>query len=132
MIPEMEDALNPRIVGATEGMTLQVMAQIRDVMSQMNRDIRGMKESTDDVRDRVIRLEERNRRLDDVELSCKVLDGKVDMLLADKERREGVGSALGWLLKWGPTLFGLFTVLFLIMRATGTLHIPVAAELQKD
>lgn len=120
----LDDARSPRSAGSTEGMTLEVLAQIRDTLSSMSRDIRSNNEATGEVRDRVIRLEERDRRLTDAEANIKVLDTKVAALMKDKDRRDGATGAFHWILKWGPTLFGLFTVTFLAARALGVLHMP--------
>jgi hypothetical protein len=82
---QIEDALNPRMAGSTEGMTLQVLAQIRDSLTALTRDVRSANEATSDVRERVIRLEENNRRLDDVESDVKAIDVKVAILMRDKD-----------------------------------------------
>lgn len=98
----LEDALNPRMAGSTEGMTLQVLAQIRDSLSAQNRDVRNVVESISDVRERVIRLEENSRRLDDLEADQKKTDAKVGVLMADKDRRDGARSAFGMIKEWSP------------------------------
>ena len=106
---DIEDALNPRIVGTTEGMTLQVLAQIRDSLSAMSRKIDANNEATTDVRERVIRLEERDKRLEAVEASVVTLDARVDVLLKDKDRRDGAVGMLGTIKSWAPFLAMLFS-----------------------
>lgn len=129
----LEDALGARVAGSTEGMTLQVLAQIRDSLSAMNRDItaihRDMKESneaTADVRERVIRLEERDRRLDDLEGAQAEHAEKIAALMKDKDRRDGAGSFLGGMFKYGPAIFSLLTVLYLFGRSLGVVPAPPA------
>jgi hypothetical protein len=46
-------------------------ATIRDSLTTQNRDVRALTEATSDVCERVIRLEENNRRLDEVEADLK-------------------------------------------------------------
>jgi hypothetical protein len=130
---DIEDALHPRIAGSTEGMTLQVLAQIRDGQTAIMRDVRSTSESVVDVRERVIRLEENNRRLDDVETKQKITDAKVDVLLKDKDRRDGALGMLGTIKSWAPFLAMLFSaacVLWLYGRSAGIVPAPPAATSQ--
>lgn len=130
----LEDALGARVAGSTEGMTLQVLAQIRDSLSAMNRDItaihRDMKESneaTADVRERVIRLEERDRRLDDLEGTQAEHAEKIAVLMKDKDRRDGAVGMLGAIKSWAPFLAMLFSaacVLWLYGRSLGVVPSP--------
>jgi hypothetical protein len=120
----LEDALSPRIAGSTEGMTLQVLAQIRDSLTAMSRDIRSNNEATADVRERVIRLEERDKRLDQIESTVGVLDARVDVLLKDKDRRDGALGMLGVLRVWGPLIFSAIAALWLVGRSIGITPAP--------
>lgn len=122
----LEDALNPRMAGTTEGMTLQVLAQIRDSIAAQNRDVRALTEGVSDVRERVIRLEENNRRLDDVESRVNVLDARVDVLMKDKDRRDGALGMLGVLRVWGPLLFSAIAAMWLLGRSFGVTPVPPA------
>lgn len=134
----MEDALNPRLAGSTEGMTLQVLAQIRDSLSAHSRDFRSVTEGIADVRDRVIRLEERDKRLTDVEADVKSMDLKVDALLKDKDRRDGATSFISRVPAWLSFLIALgsvFSALYLAGRAAGIVPAPparVEATIQPD
>lgn len=128
---DLQDALHTRIAGSTEGMTLQVLAQIRDSLSAQNRDMkafssdmRAVVESVSDVRERVIRLEERDRRLADVESDLKVLDAKVAALMKDKDQRDGAVGMLGLLRIWGPVLFSALAALWLFGRSAGIVPAP--------
>jgi hypothetical protein len=126
----MEDALNPRMAGSTEGMTLQVLAQIRDSLSALSRDVRSAREDTAEVRDRVIRLEERDKRLTDVEANVKALDARVDVLLKEKDRRDGAVSFISKVPAWLSFLIALgsvFSALYLAGRAAGIVPAPPAA-----
>jgi len=121
---DIEDALNPRMAGSTEGMTLQVLAQIRDSMTAQNRDVRSTKEAIVDVRERVIRLEESNRRLEAVEHATKEHDAKIDALLKDKDRRDGALGMLGVLRVWGPVVFSALAAFWLFGRSLGITPAP--------
>ncbi|WP_375272035.1 hypothetical protein [Sphingomonas sp.] len=126
-VTAIDDALHPRMAGSTEGMTLQVLAQIRDSLSAMSRDVRSANEATADVRERVIRLEERDKRLTQVEASVAVLDTRVDVLLKDKDRRDGAVGMLGVLRVWGPVVFSALAALWLFGRSLGITPAPPAA-----
>lgn len=134
----MEDALNPRLAGSTEGMTLQVLAQIRDSLTAVSRDVRSNNEATADVRERVIRLEERDKRLEQVEASVLVHDARIDVLLKDKDRRDGALGMLGILRVWGPVVFSALAAFWLFGRSLGITPAPpvpaarVEATIQHD
>lgn len=123
----IEDALNPRMAGSTEGMTLQVLAQIRDSLSAQNRDVRNVVESISDVRERVIRLEESNRRLEAVEATILLHDTRIDVLFKDKDRRDGALGMLGVLRVWGPLVFSALCAFWLYGRSLGITPAPPVA-----
>lgn len=127
---------------------LQLIAQLADsvqkcasAVQDMRRDQAQAREvdrlGMQEIRERLIRIEE-NRVGEDlkalaitvkteiarVDLAAKTDSARIDALETDRDRRDGATGLLNWLLKYGPALFGLFTVLFLIGRALGVLHIP--------
>jgi hypothetical protein len=123
----IEDALNPRLAGSTEGMTLQVLAQIRDSLTALTRDVRSANEATSDVRERVIRLEENNRRLDDVEADLKAVDVKVGILMRDKDNRDGANRFLSKVPNWLSFVVALgsvFSAIYLLGRQVGFVPAP--------
>ena len=131
----MEDTLSPRISGSTEGMTLQVLAQIRDSLSAMSRDIRANNEATSDVRERVIRLEERDRRMDDLEARMHATEVDVSALMTDKDRRDGAHSLIGRVPNWLSFLMALSSIfggLYLFGRASGVVPAPPAQSVIAD
>lgn len=137
----LEDALSPRMAGSTEGMTLQVLAQIRDGQTSIIRDVRSTNESIVDVRERVIRLEENNRRLDDVEADQRRTDAKVTILMDDKNRRDGAKSAFGMMKDWSPFIAAVMATLaaaWLYGRSLNIVPAPpvaparVEATIQRD
>lgn len=76
---------------------LQVLQQIRDSLSSLNSDMR-------ETRERVIRLEERDCRVSSLESLVTTLDARVDVLLKDKDRRDGAMSFGQILLKHLPSI----------------------------
>jgi hypothetical protein len=112
------------MAGSTEGMTLQVLAQIRDSLTAMTRDIRANNEATADVRERVIRLEESNRRLEAVEAASKDHNARLDVLEQEKQRRDGALGLMGALRVWGPVVFSALAALWLFGRSLGITPAP--------
>lgn len=76
---------------------LQVLAQIRDSLTSLNTDVR-------EVREKVIRLEERDQRVSSLEQTIAKLDTRVDVLLKDKDRRDGAVSMGQAVVKHLPSL----------------------------
>jgi hypothetical protein len=123
----LEDALSPRMAGSTEGMTLQVLAQIRDSLTALTRDVRSANEATSDVRERVIRLEERDKRLDDLEADMKAADLKIGILMRDKDNRDGANKFLSKVPNWLSFLVALgsvFSAVYLLGRQVGFVPAP--------
>lgn len=76
---------------------LQVLTQIRDSLSSLSSDMR-------ETRERVIRLEERDCRVSVLENLVATLDNRVDLLLKDKDQRDGAMSFGQTLLKHLPSI----------------------------
>lgn len=90
----MSEPINSAERGLLE---LQVLSQIRDSLTTLNSDMR-------EVREKVIRLEERDNRVSTLESLVATLDARVDVLLKDKDRRDGAVSFGQTLLKHLPSL----------------------------
>ncbi len=76
---------------------LQVLAQIRDSLATLNTDVR-------EVREKVIRLEERDQRVSSLEQTIAKLVTCVDVLRKDKDRRDGAVSLGQAVVKHLPSL----------------------------
>lgn len=123
----IEDSLHPRMAGSTEGMTLQVLAQIRDSLTAQSRDVRTLTEGVTDVRERVIRLEENNRRLGEVETKLRMVEDRVDILWTDKDRRDGAKGAYSLIKEWSPFVAAVMATLaaaWLYGRSIGVTPAP--------
>ncbi len=132
---ELNDALHPRLAGTTEGMTLQVLAQIRDSLAAQTRDVRALTEGVTDVRERVIRLEENNRRLNEGEVRVDKLEARVGVLLTDKDRRDGAVGMLATIKAWAPFLAMLFSAAcaaWLYGRSLGIKPAPPVAPVRLE
>lgn len=130
---DLQDALSPRMAGSTEGMTLQVLAQIRDSLTAQSRDVRAVVESVSDVRERVIRLEERDKRLEHVETTLDEIESKIAVLMKDKDRRDGAFGMLGTIKSWAPFLAMIFSaacMVWLYGRSAGIVPAPPVAPVR--
>ena len=95
-----QEAQGSRVAGNDNDkslLELQVLQQIRDSLSSLNSDMR-------ETRERVIRLEERDNRVSSLESLVATLDARVDVLLKDKDRRDGAMSFGQILLKHLPSI----------------------------
>lgn len=76
------------------------------------------------------------------ETKVDALDMKVDALFRDKDRRDGALGILGGLRVWGPAIFSLLTLLYLMGRSMGIVpsppttvtkvETPIAVEPRRD
>jgi hypothetical protein len=65
-----------------------------------------------------------------VEERLDIVINRIDLLEQDKDRRDGAGSFLGGMFKYGPAIFSLLTLLYLFGRSLGIVPAPpVAATL---
>lgn len=100
-MPALPQAVKGRRVASNDNdkkmLELQVLQQIRDSLSSLNSDMR-------ETRERVIRLEERDCRVSSLENLVVTLDARVDVLLKDKDRRDGAMSFGQTLLKHLPSI----------------------------
>lgn len=95
---------------------LQVLAQIRDSLTTLNTDVR-------EVREKVIRLEERDQRVSSLEQTIAKLDTRVDVLLKDKDRRDGAVSMGQAVVKHMPSVsFGAIITALAAWLTKGVLH----------
>lgn len=49
---------------------------------------------------------------------------RIDALEQDKDRRDGAGSFVGGMFKYGPTIFSLLTLMYLFGRSLGIVPAP--------
>ena len=95
---EIDDALHAQVNGA-DGMAVQILAQIRDSLSAINRKQDTISRDVSSASERIARLEERNERVSRIEETVRAMGIEVNALAADKDRRDGASGFAGLLLK---------------------------------
>ncbi len=85
---DIEDALH-LAPHTSEAMTVQILAQIRDSLTAINRKQDTISRDVGNASERIARLEERNERINRLEDTVRTIDTRVDVLLKDKDRRDG-------------------------------------------
>jgi hypothetical protein len=126
----MEDRLT-RHPGSADELQLQILGQIRDNLSAINRKQDTIDGKLDDVNIRVVRLEERDERLERAEKAIDKMSGKLDVLMRDKDERAGAGRVFVGIRGWTPIIIALVsafasiaTALYLSGRAAGVVPAP--------
>ncbi|MDB5707866.1 MAG: hypothetical protein JWN66_4982 [Sphingomonas bacterium] len=119
---DIDDALTVPAHGA-EAMTVQILAQIRDSLSAINRKQDTISKDVGEASVRIARLEERNERVNRIEAAVQSLDARVDVLLKDKDRRDGATGIVGVIMK-SPTLGWLVGAVITAWAVlTGKVHV---------
>lgn len=83
-------------------LTVQILTQIRDNLDLIRRKQDSFGVEQHELSIRLTKLEERNERLDRAEKAIENLDGRVDVLMRDKDRREGAIGLVEWIGKHWP------------------------------
>lgn len=112
----MEDRLT-RSPGSVDELQLQILGQIRDNLSTINRKQDAIDAKVTSVSERVVRLEERDERLERAEKSIEKMDGKLDALLRDKDQRDGAGRVFVGIRGWTPVIIAILSALASIVTA---------------
>jgi len=114
---DIDDALRIQTQGA-DGMTVQILAQIRDSLSAINRKQDNISKDVSSASERIARLEERNERVSRIESTMQAIESRIDILMMDKDRRDGASGfakellkspALGWLTGAAVTAWAVLT-----------------------
>lgn len=100
---------------------IECLRQIADNGKKTNAVLDGMQAEVRDVRERVIRIEE--RKLDHVLRELKgdhlKLCDRVDVLEQKEDQRAGAKGALDAMVKYGPVAIAIVTALFVVLVASG-------------
>jgi hypothetical protein len=83
-------------------LTNQVLIQIRDNLAQINRKQDEFGKEQIEQGTRIVRLEERNERLTRAETHIAELDAKIEVLTADKHKRDGAIGLASWFSQHYP------------------------------
>lgn len=134
---DIEDALRAPMPPNSEALTVQILGQIRDNLSAINRKQDKIGEDVSAINIRVIKLEEQDARLKRAETSIEKLDEKVDTLLRDKDNRDGARTVFVGIRGWTPVIIAILsaiasiaTALYLAGRQVGVIQ-PSAAVQQE-
>lgn len=97
-----------------------------EVIKQLAESVKVNAETLRGVQENLVRMIERLARIEERETHEAVagLTGRVAVLELDKARTEGGFRMLDLLKTWGPTLFSLFTLLYLLGRTVGVVPSP--------
>lgn len=104
----------------------EVIKGLAESVRQMATNMADLQKTQVDMLVRLARLEE-NKVADElvaIKATSAALSVRVDALESDKDRRDGAIGAFGALREWGPTVFSLFTAMYLVGRATGVIGSP--------
>lgn len=86
---------------------ITVLRQIGDNVATQTRTLEGLRDKLDDVRERVIRLEEQKvaKEVDTLNAKLALALNRIDVLEAQRDMAAGAASMWGWLSKNAPWLF---------------------------
>ena len=97
---------------------IEALRQITDNLRRLND---KMDKQSDDIRSidaRLIRIES-----DSVNAAVRKLEGEVEALKQDKNRRDGALGLVEWTVKNWPGLIGLVLMIVVVLQATGTIRL---------
>lgn len=101
----------------------EVVKQLAESVKVTSEILRGMGDTQTRMLERLARIEEQRTHE-----AVAAITARVNALESERDQRQGAAGVSDRFLKWwGPmtwTLGIVFTVLFLILRATGILHLP--------
>ena len=111
--------LMTRSASNADELHLQILTQIRDNLTVQGKNLAELGKTAVDMQGRLIRLEERDHRITQMEKQFEKLDARVDVLLKDKDRRDGAISAWTWLLKNWPSIIAMLVTIGAVLVVTG-------------
>ena len=140
----VDDALN-RAPQSTDELHLQILAQIRDnltlqgkLLTDQGKLLTDQGRTIGDMNGRLIRVEERDTRVAELQDSYRALDAKVDALLRDKDERAGAKQVFvgirGWIpviIAIGAAIASIFSAIYLSGQAAGIISPPPNRDLER-
>lgn len=104
---------------------IECLRQIADGNKKTGQVLEGMQVELRDVRERIIRIEAAEYKMEMLEVrqGCEQLESRVELLEKEKFRREGAVSAYGWFLKSWPTVIALLSLMIVVLVANGKIHL---------
>lgn len=104
----------------------EVIKNLAESVRQIAAGMADMQKSQVGILERLAKIES-NRINEDVarlDARLEVVWNKVDKLEQSEDRREGASRFSRAVITWWPVIGVAFTVLFLLFRATGIIHLP--------
>lgn len=91
---------------ALQHVEITVLRQIGDNVAAQTRTLEGLRDKVDDVRERVIRLEEQKvaKEVDSLKTALAAAMTRIDLLESQRDKAVGAASLWGWLAKHAPWL----------------------------
>jgi hypothetical protein len=83
-------------------LTVQILTQIRDNLDLIRKKQDSFSVEQHELSIRLTKLEERNERITRLESAFERVDGRVDVLMKDKDRRDGAVGLASWLSRHWP------------------------------
>lgn len=116
---------------SNEELHTQILAQIRDNMALQGKMLSDQSRMLNEMHGRLIRVEERDERIERLEKSAEKSDAKLDALLRDKDQRDGANNVFVGIRGWTPVIIAIiaaiasiFSAIYLAGRATGVVSEP--------
>jgi len=110
----------------------EVIKNLAESVRQIAAGMADMQKSQVGILERLAKIES-NRINEDVarlDARLEVVWNKVDKLEQSEDRREGASRFSRAVITWWPVIGVAFTVLFLLFRATGIIHLPQEPAVQ--
>ncbi len=102
-------------------LTVQILTQIRDSLDLIRRKQDTFGDELHGQSERIVRLEERNERFSRIETENARLAGQIEVLMADKNKREGAIGMIEWVSKHWPFTLLSAAIMGLVAYANGLL-----------
>lgn len=102
-------------------LTVQILTQIRDNLALIGKKQDTFGTELHAVSERVVRLEERNERFTRLEAAIERAEGRLDVLMAEKLKREGAIGVVEWVSKHWPFTILSAAILAMVAWANGKL-----------
>jgi len=115
--------------GGSEGdlrFQFEIIKQLAQSIQSLTETVRGVQQTQITMLERLARIES-NRVNEDVarlQLIMESQDKRIDILEQDKDRRDGGSRMRRAVITWWPAIGVLMTVLYLLARASGLIHLP--------
>lgn len=92
---------------ALQQVEITVLRQIGDNVAAQTRTLEGLRDKVDDVRERVIRLEEQKvaKEVESLKGELSAALARIDVLESQRDKAVGAASFWSWLMKNAPWLF---------------------------